>query len=83
MRAASINGTTFRLYKKGSTTPILADVSLDPSNSRKAILDPKTTLPNGYLQRGATYKAVISKGARDRAGNPLSDSKIWYFTVKP
>ena len=83
MRADSIKGTTFKLYKKGSTTRVSADVTLDPSNSRKAILDPKTTRPNGYLERGVTYKAVVSTGAKDAAGNPLARNKIWFFTLKP
>jgi CSLREA domain-containing protein len=82
MRAGSIKGTTFKLYKKGSTTRVSADVTLDPSNSRKAILDPKTSRPNGHLERGVTYKAVVSTGAKDAAGNPLARSKIWFFTVK-
>jgi hypothetical protein len=83
MRADSINSATFRLYKKGATTPVLADVTLDSSNRRKAILDPKTTLPNGHLKRGVTYKAVVSTGAEDAAGNPLAKNKVWFFLVKP
>jgi CSLREA domain-containing protein len=82
MKAGSIKGTTFKLYKKGSTTRVSADLTLDPSNSRKAILDPKTIRPHGHLERGVTYKAVVSTGAKDAAGNPLARSKIWFFTVK-
>ena len=65
------------------TTRIPADVRLDPSNSRKAILDPKTTRPHGYLERGATYRAVVSTGAKDAAGNPLAENKTWFFKVRP
>jgi N-acetylglucosamine-6-sulfatase len=83
MMASSINGTTFKLFKKGSTTKIGASVSYDAA-TKKATLN-----PTNNLRLGTTYKAVVSTGAKDLAGNPLdqqpttagSQQKAWTFTV--
>ena len=56
----------------------------DPS-TRKAVLN-----PDANLQRGARYKAVVTTGARDLAGNRLDQNpaltgnqpKQWSFTVR-
>jgi hypothetical protein len=79
MMASSIitPATTFRLFKKGSTTPIAAQVSYsDNSPPYTAKLDPTDS-----LRRGATYKAVVTTGAKDLAGNPLAQQYSWFFTV--
>jgi hypothetical protein len=83
---SSITDKTFKLFKKGTTTKIAAKVSYDPT-TRTATLDPfgsSTTL----LARGTTYKAVVTTGAKDVAGNQLDQSpttglqqKAWTFTV--
>jgi len=60
MLASSINGTTFKLFKKGTTTKIAAQVSYpDPKSP------PYTAKlhPNNSLQSGRTYKAVVTTGA--------------------
>jgi subtilisin-like proprotein convertase family protein len=85
---SSITGKTFKLFKKGTTTKIAATVSYNPT-TRTATLNPfgsTTTL----LARGTTYKAVVTTGAKDVAGNQLDQSpttglqqKAWLFTVKP
>ncbi len=83
MQAPTINGTTFKLFKKGSTTKLAATVSYDGS-ADTATLDPANS-----LKRGATYKAVVSTGAKDLAGNALDQNaslsglqqKAWTFTV--
>ena len=83
MRAATINGTTFKLFKKGSTTRVGATVSYNASMDR-AKLNPTNT-----LERGATYKAVVTTGAKDLAGNNLDQDrslsglqpKKWFFKV--
>jgi arylsulfatase A-like enzyme len=83
MLASSINTTTFKLLEKGSTTKIGATVTYQPSTDT-ATLDPTTS-----LQKGATYKAIVSTGAKDVAGNPLDQNgsmaglqqKMWLFTV--
>ena len=76
MQAASVK-SSFKLYKKGTTTALGASVSYDTtSTSRQATLD-----PSANLKRGTTYKAVVSVGAQDLAGNPLAQQKVWFFTV--
>jgi arylsulfatase A-like enzyme len=83
MMASSINGTTFKFFEHGSTTKIAATVGYQPST------DTATLVPTNYLQSGVTYKAVVSTGAKDVAGNPLDQNtttaglqqKAWLFTV--
>jgi probable HAF family extracellular repeat protein len=74
MQAASVK-SSFKLYKKGTTTALGASVSYG-TTSRQATLD-----PSANLKRGTTYKAVVSVGAQDLAGNPLAQQKVWFFTV--
>jgi len=78
MDSSSVNGQTFKLFKKGSTTKIDATVSYPDSNSApyKAKLDPSNSLRNGV-----TYKAVVTTGAKDLAGNSLAQQQKWFFTV--
>jgi Bacterial Ig-like domain/Right handed beta helix region len=87
MMASSINATTFKLFKKGSTTKLAATVSYSrrtAGRSAQAILDPTNS-----LQRGVTYKAVVTTGAKDPMGNSLDQDptttglqqKAWLFTV--
>jgi Bacterial Ig-like domain len=81
----SINGKTFKLLlKEGTTTKIPATVSYD------ADIDPLTATLDSTdsLQGGVTYKAVVTTGAKDLAGNPLDQSptvglqqKAWSFTT--
>jgi hypothetical protein len=83
MRASTINTNTFKLFKKGSTTKVGATVSYNPN------LDRATLNPNNPLQRGTTYKAIVTTAARDEAGNRLDQrpgisglqKKVWFFTV--
>jgi hypothetical protein len=83
MATSSINGTTFTLKVKGSTTKLAAAIGYDP-NTRTATLD-----PTDPLQTGVTYKATVTVGAKDLAGNRLdqdgtktgSQQKAWSFTV--
>jgi hypothetical protein len=83
MDASTINGQTFKLFRKGSTTKLSAAVRYDAS-TYTAALDPTNS-----LRAGVTYKAVVSTGAKDLAGNPLDQNssttglqqKAWFFTV--
>jgi subtilisin family serine protease len=85
MQASTINTTTFRLRKSGTTTNVTAAVSYDPATKRA------TLNPNANLQAGATYVATVTAGARDLAGNQLdqnpstagNQAKSWQFKVKP
>jgi hypothetical protein len=87
MLASSINATTFKLFKKGTTTPLAATISY--SSVRAGQAAQATLNPGNLLQRGVTYKAVVTTGAKDMAGNPLDQDanvgglqqKAWYFTV--
>jgi arylsulfatase A-like enzyme len=93
MMASSINQTTFKLLKvntDGSTTQITnVSVSLS-TDGLKATLDPFGTSTTTHLARGAKYKAVVTTGAKDLAGNRLDqnttttslDQKTWSFTVR-
>ncbi len=92
MMASSINTQTFKLFEinpDGSTTQI-TDVTVIPStDGLEATLDPFGTSTTTHLANGTTYKAVISTGARDEAGNQLDQhptmtglqQKAWSFTV--
>jgi N-acetylglucosamine-6-sulfatase len=89
MMASSIitPATTFKLVKlnaDGTTTRVTATVSYDPP-TKKASLDPASDLSSG-----AIYKATVTTGAQDLAGNALdqnpnlanNQSKSWKFTVQ-
>jgi hypothetical protein len=84
MMASSINATTFKLFKKNSTTKLPAAVSYD------ADTDTATLDPTAYLKRGVTYKAVVTTGAKDLAGNRLDQNgtatglqqKAWSFSAR-
>jgi hypothetical protein len=82
MRPASVKDA-FKLFKKGSTNQIAAQVSYD------AATDKATLNPNNNLRRGATYKAVVTTVAKDMAGNRLDQDsstaglqqKVWFFEI--
>ena len=65
----TINGSTFKLFKAGTTNLIPAVVTYDAS-TKKAILN-----PNANLQRGTRYKAAVTTGAEDLAGNQLDQDQ--------
>jgi len=83
MMASTINGTTFKLFRKGTTTKVGASVSYDATADR-ATLD-----PTNALKRGVSYKAVLTTDAKDLAGNRFDQNsslsglqqKVWYFKV--
>jgi hypothetical protein len=73
----------FKLFKKGSTNQIDAQVTYDAA-TLTATLNPTTN-----LRRGATYKAVLTTVAKDKAGNRLDQDgstdglqqKVWFFEI--
>ena len=76
MDAATINGSTFTLFKQSTRTPLAATCSYDVAN-KKAILDPGTN-----LDERATYIATVkggTGGVKDLAGNALAADKTWSF----
>ena len=82
MRPASVMNA-FKLFRKGSTNQIAAQVSYD------AATDTATLNPTNNLRRGATYKAVVTTVAKDMAGNRLDQNsskaglqqKVWFFEI--
>jgi Bacterial Ig-like domain len=52
-------------------------------------MDTATLDPTNSLKNGVSYKAVVTTGAKDVAGNPLDQNttttglqqKLWLFTV--
>src|SRR5215208_855076 len=82
MRSASVLNA-FKLFKKGSTNQIAAQVSYDAATDRA------TLNPTNNLRRGATYKAVVTTVAKDVAGNRLDQNdsiaglqqKVWFFKI--
>jgi len=84
MRSSSVDRTSFKLFKKGSTTKVAASVSYSAS-SHKGILN-----PGRPLKRGATYRAVVTTSAMEVAGNRLAQNataaglqqKVWVFKVR-
>jgi hypothetical protein len=81
---STINGTTVKLFRAGTTTAIGAVVSYN-ATTKKAILN-----PNANLQLGTRYQAVVTTGAHDLAGNRLDQNtsfsglqqKAWTFTIR-
>jgi hypothetical protein len=84
MDARTIDDRTFKLFRKGTTTKLAATVEYDAAATDTATLD-----PTDPLQRGVTYKAVVTTGAKDLAGNSLDQNSSktgsqphkWFFTV--
>jgi dipeptidyl aminopeptidase/acylaminoacyl peptidase len=83
MDSNTIDGTTFQLFKKGTTIQIPATVSYN-ADTDTAKLD-----PTNNLRRGVAYKAVVTTEAKDVEGNRLDqDSSTsglqkmrWFFRV--
>jgi hypothetical protein len=83
MQGSSVNTTTFKLKKAGTTTFLGATVTYDPATKRA------TLNPNNNLQSGVTYVATVTTGAKDLAGNALdqnpttagNQAKTWTFKV--
>jgi subtilisin-like proprotein convertase family protein len=84
MRATSINTNSVKIFKVGTTNAIGAVVSYD-ATANKATLN-----PNNNLRRGTKYKAVVTTGTMDLAGNQLDQNpsvtggqqKVWFFKAR-
>ena len=83
MKKSSLTATTVTLKRRGTTTPIVATLSIPTAT--KAVLNPSQN-----LRAGATYIATVTTGAKDVAGNTLDQDptragnqpKSWSFTVR-
>ena len=76
MKAGTLNRTTVKLVRKGTTSPVGATVRYN-STSRLVTLE-----PSAALARGATYNATVTRGAKDPSGNALAAVRTWSFTVR-
>jgi hypothetical protein len=79
MQKSVINGNTFILMKKGTTTPVSASVGYNAATATA------TLNPSRDLRRGATYIVTVkggSSGVKDLSANPLAADKVWRFTVR-
>jgi dipeptidyl aminopeptidase/acylaminoacyl peptidase len=85
--ASTINSTTFKLVKlnaDGTTTRVTAAVSYAAAPNRAKLN------PSSNLSPGQTYKATVTSGAQDLAGNALDQNpniannqpKSWKFTIQ-
>ncbi len=80
----TIDPATFTLVRKGTTRAVPAEVTYSAA-AKKATLD-----PSKGLKRGAVYRATVTTGAEDLAGNALDQDpnrtggqqKAWSFTVR-
>jgi hypothetical protein len=85
---STITATTFKLVRlnsDGTTTKVTGVTVSYASATKKAILNPADN-----LKSGRTYKATVTTGAQDLAGNAFdqkpdianNQSKSWKFTVQ-
>ena len=91
MDAATINRSTFRLFKvtPTGTTQVTSATVTPSSNGLKATLNPFGT-SSTLLAKNTRYKAVLTTGAEDVAGNRLDQNptkagdqqKTWTFVTK-
>ena len=89
MTRSTLNSSTFKLFKvnsDGSTTQITNVTVSSTTDGLKATLNPFGT-SSTLLGANTTYRAVLTTGARDLAGNQLDQSptitgkqlKVWIF----
>ena len=79
---ATLDGSTFKLLKEGSTTPVEAVVSYDASTQTVKLN------PSGRLSKYTKYTATIegasdedSLAVKDLSGNELAKDFVWSFTT--
>ena len=75
MDASTLTTSTVTLVKDGTTSPVGATVSYDQAT--KTV----TLKPSSNLTAKTKYKATVTTGAKDKAGNALAANKVWYFTT--
>ena len=89
MKPTTLTTSTFKLFMVNSdgSTMQITDVTVTPSHDGLQA----TLNPSANLQLGTKYKAVVTTGAQDLAGNQLDQDpslsglqqKVWQFTVSP
>jgi hypothetical protein len=81
----NVNATTFKLEqvtlnKKGVETSVSVAATVTPASGTVAQGASATLNPSKDLQRGSTYRATLTNGVTDTAGNPLA-SYSWKFKL--
>jgi hypothetical protein len=78
LSSSTVDGTTFVLVRKGTSTRVPATVRYDAERKRAVLI------PSEPLRTGAAYVARVrggEDGVKDLAGKALADTKAWGFTV--
>jgi hypothetical protein len=77
---STITKSSFKLYKVSATgTTQITNVTVTPNqDGTKATLNPYGTSAT-LLAKNTRYKAVLTTGVRDLAGNAMAANKVWYF----
>jgi hypothetical protein len=88
--SSSVNTSTFKLYSCTSTTSTNCATQVTKAPVSLSTDGLKATLnPSGSLGSRTKYKAVVTTGVTDVAGNALdqdplaagNQEKVWYFTT--
>jgi len=74
VRASSVTDSTFKLANAADNTPVLADVSLSDDGTIA------TLTPTAHLSPSTSYKATVTTGLKDLAGNKIASEETWTFT---
>jgi hypothetical protein len=73
VRASSVTISTFKLENGADNTPVLSDVSLSDDGTIA------TLTPTAPLSPSTSYKATVTTGLKDLAGNAIASDETWTF----
>lgn len=76
MNRDTLTTTTVTLVRDGATTPISARITVS-ADGKTVTLD-----PSANLSSNTKYRAKVTTGATDKAGNALAADKVWTFTTR-
>lgn len=75
MKASTITTTTFRLVDTSTGNRVSATVSCGSP------CETATLTPSQLLAAQRKYKAVVTTGVKDMAGNAMTQNRVWYLTT--
>jgi hypothetical protein len=83
LKSTLTNTANFKLYKVSATgSTQITNVTLTSNlDGTEATLNPYGTSTT-LLASSTKYKAVVTTGVKDLAGNPMATQKVWYFTTR-
>jgi hypothetical protein len=83
MKPNTLNASTVKLFeRKSGKWRRVADVALSCDNPcQAATLNPYPSDPAKLLATNKKYKAVVTTGVKDKAGNALAKNYSWIFTT--